>query len=121
MPSAAQIKKLVQTAIAKTGDLAESITYVSVSPGSYNPTTDTMGGTDTSYAGVPCILTNLNETESDWFLPDQVTQKLIVAALDLPVTPKRADYVLIGGARWEVKRVKGVPGKSVWLIYIQEP
>lgn len=121
MPSAAQIKKQVQQAIAKTGDVAERVSYVSVVPGSYNPTTDSSNGVATTYLNVPCILANLNETESDWFLPDAVTQKMIVAALDLPVTPKCADYVMISGSRWEVKRFKTVPGKSVWLLYLQEP
>jgi hypothetical protein len=121
MPSNAQIKKQVQAAIAKTGDIAELVTYVSVTPGSYDPSTDSSDGVATQYANVKCILANLNETESDWFLPDAVTQKMIVAALDLPVTPQRADYVMISGSRWEVKRVRTVPGKSVWLLYLQEP
>lgn len=120
MPSAAQIKKLVQTAISKVGDLADMITYVSVVPGAYDPASNTTADTTQSYQ-FRCVVTGLNEEETAWFLPDAVTQKLVIAALDLPVRPDRADYVLIEGVRWEVKKVKGVPGRSVWLVYIQEP
>ena len=120
MPSAAQVKRLVQNAIQKTGDLAARITYVSVTPGAYNPTTDAPADSETTYLDVPVVLTHLDETESQWFLPDSITQKIVLAALDLPVEPKRPDYVTIDGVRWEVKRIRTVPGKSLFLIYVQE-
>lgn len=120
MPSAAQIKKLVQKAIKTAGDLAAPITYVHVTPGTFDPTLGVTIDAETQYQ-VKAVLSNLNEEESAWFIPDIITQKLIVAALDLPVRPDRSDYVWISGVRWEVKKVKGVPGDSVWRIYVQEP
>lgn len=121
MPSNTQIKKLVQSAIKKTGDLAARVTYVKVVPGVYNSATDTTNDTLTTYTNVPVVLTNLTEAESEYFLPDKITQKMVLAALDLPVEPARPDYVLINSVRWEVNRVKTVPGKSLWIVFIQEP
>jgi hypothetical protein len=120
MPSAAQIKKMVKQAIVKVGDLASVVTYVSVVVGAYDPVNNTTNDTETQYT-LRAVVTGLNEEESAWFLPDAITQKLIIAALDLPVKPERADYVLIDGTRWEVKKIKGVPGNSLWRIYVQEP
>lgn len=121
MPSNAQIKKLVQQAIKTTGDLAARITYVRVVPGSYNATTDQTADTTTTYENVRVVLTNLTEAESEYFLPDKITQKMLIASLDLPVEPARPDYVLIDNVRWEINRVKSVPGKSLWIVFIQEP
>lgn len=121
MGLSANVSKLVQNAIKKTGDLAARVTYVRVVPGAYNPTTDTAADTETSYTNIPVVLTNLDQTESDWFLPDKIMQKMVVAALDLPVSPLVTDYVLIDGVKWEVKRIRTVPGNSLWLVYIQSP
>lgn len=121
MPSAAQIRKLAKMAIKQAGDLATKIKYVSVTPGNYVPADDEVASVEVTYNNVPVIVVGLNEEESAWFIPDAITQKLIIAALDLPVKPDRPDYVEINGVRWEVKKVKGVPGELVWRVYIQEP
>jgi hypothetical protein len=121
VPSNEQLKKLVQSAIQKTGDLAARVTYVKVVPGVYNPTTDATADTLTTYTNVPVVLTNPTKAESEYFLPDKITQKVILAALDLPVVPGSPDYFLIDGVRWEINRIKSVPGNSLWVIFIQEP
>lgn len=118
--SASKIATLVQKALVTTGGLRITCDYVSVVPGIYDPATNTIASTTTTVSNLQCVASKPNENEVDWSPADIVTQKLVIAALDLPFDPKGSDYVTIGGVDWEVKRVVGVPGKSLWLVYIQE-
>lgn len=116
-----KIAKQVQKALQTVGDLAITLTYVYVTVGSYDVATDTQTTTTLSYPGVTAVSVALTEAEVDYFPGNRNTQKLLIAALDIGAQPKSEDYVLIDGVKWEVKRVKNVPGKSLYIIFVQEP
>lgn len=115
------IKNAAKAAVQATGDLSLAVTYTRVVPGTYDPTTDSTTNTTTVYDNVPVVNVRLSEREVEWFPADVVTQKLLIAALDLPITPSVNDIVTIDGAVWQVQKVNRVPGDSLWIVFIQEP
>lgn len=116
-----KVAKQVQKALQTVGDLALTLTYVYVTVGAYDASTDTLSSTTLSYPDVTAVSVSLTEAEVDYFPGNRNTQKLLIAALDIGAPPKVEDYVLIEGTKWEVKRVKNVPGKSLYIIFVQEP
>lgn len=116
-----KVAKQVQKALQTVGDLAVSLTYVSVTVGAYDVASDVLSTTTLSYPNVTAVSGALTEAEVDYFPGNRNTQKLLIAALDLEVEPKTEDYVLIDAVKWEVKRVKSVPGKSLYIVFVQEP
>lgn len=119
--TAAKIKKMVQGGFDKLGDLVTYVTYVSVTPGTYDPTTGMTADQETEYPNTRVMLVDLDETEVSWFPGEKETQKVLIAALDLPAFPTISDYLLIDGVRWQVKRRRPVPGGSLHKLFIQEP
>jgi hypothetical protein len=118
----AKIQKQVQSALQKIDDLALSITYVSVVPGTYDPATDTNGNTDTPYPGIKAAIVRMTEEERAVWPVNKQVEKILIAALDLPgVSPKMTDYVLIDGDRWEVKKLTPPPGDALHILFVARP
>jgi hypothetical protein len=115
-----KVAKSVQKALQSVGDLADTVTYVSVTLGVYDPATDTQVRTTVAHP-VTAAQVALTEAEVDYFAGNRNTVKLLIAGLDLPTQVQPEDYVMIGSVRWEIKRIKGVPGKSLHIIFLQEP
>lgn len=119
--SAAKISSLVLKAFQKTGDLRTTVTFQRLTPGAYDPSTGAVAVTEVEYTVTNAVLTAISGMEFEWFPADRNTQKLLIAAEDLPVTPTTTDNVVIGGTTWEITRVKSVPGVSLYILYIMEP
>ena len=115
------IKNAAKAAVQATGDLALTVTYTRIVPGTYDSATDSTTDTTTTYNNVPVVNVRLTEREVEWFSADVVTQKLLIAALDIPITPSVNDTVTIDGSVWQVQKVGRVPGDSLWIVFIQEP
>jgi hypothetical protein len=113
------LRASVKAAFRALGDLVTNVTFESVTVGAYDPTSDAHANTTVSYVIPEVVLVGLTEAESQWFPPDRVTQKMLIAAVDLPVVPKNDDHVLIDGTTWMIIRVKGVPGTSLWTVFLQ--
>ncbi len=118
---ATRIKNAVKSALVATDDLSKSVAYVRVTPGGYNPETNALTTVETTTPIEYCVTVNLSEAEVDYFPANRNTQKLLIAAVDLAFIPAVNDYVLIDTVKWEVKRVKRVPGDSLFIIFVQEP
>jgi hypothetical protein len=112
------ITAAVKTAMNAIGDLKTPITYTRVEPGNYDPATDTTLDVTQAYP-IEAPIVGLTEDEMAWIATDKKGAKLLIAAADLPVVPLITDYVLIDGARWEVVKIKRVPGNSLWILVIQ--
>jgi hypothetical protein len=125
-----KIAGLVQKAFQKLGDLPTEIAYVRVTPGTYDPDSDTQADVSAVYV-LSAPLVGLTEAEQDWWKTNLITQKVLIAGRDLPLIPEENDRIVIGGTvvggvvtggvTWSVKKVKRVPGDSVYVVYIQEP
>lgn len=115
-----QVKKVFAKAL-KDG-FAELVVYNAVTVGAYDTATDTRTVTTETVENLPAVPVGLSKQEVDYFPANRRTVKLLISALDLgTLVPKETDYVLISGTRWDVKRVKEVPGMSLWTLYLQEP
>lgn len=113
-----QVISGVNAAMAAIGDLKIAVTYRRVVPGAYDPATDTTADTVTTYTfEVPRV--GLSEEEMPWIPVDKKGAKLLIPRSNLPVMPLITDYVEIEGERWEVIRIRRVPGDSVWIVIIQ--
>lgn len=119
--SAAKLSALVLKAFQKTGDLRTTITFQRLTPGAYDPSTGAVAVTEVEHTVQNAILTSIAASEAGWFPADRNTQKLLIAAADLPVTPTTTDNVVIGGVTWEITRVREVPGAPLYIVYIMEP
>lgn len=107
-------------AIQATGNLAVDLTYVHVAPGNYNPATGLTADVTTSYP-LKLPLLRLLENELGWFPVPDKTRRVIVPWLMLPIEVGNNDYVLIDGGQWEVKKIRGVPGDAIRILYLQSP
>lgn len=117
-----RLKLIAKKVFDSLDDLPDFVTYVRSVPGTYDPVTGEMSISDIPYPNVKCVLTRTSEEDIDWFPANLIGQRMIVAALNLPVDPPlEADYVIINGFRWNIHRIRKVPGNSVYIIYIREP
>ena len=119
--SRARINGLVKKAFTALGDVPITLTYTFVVPGVYDPATDAITSTNTVVTNVPAVPTKLKSNEVDWFPADVNTQRLLIAAVDLPSAPTTSDYVTIDDVVWSVRRITQVPGNSLYIIFVQEP
>jgi short subunit fatty acids transporter len=118
MGLSATVASAVASAFTAIDDLKETVTFVDVAAGGYNSATDTFGDTETEYAVQAPVLAP-TERELSWFpATDAITRKIIFKATDI-VLPALKDQVEIGGVRFEVMRVKSVPGSSVYIVWVQ--
>jgi len=114
------VNNAVKSAFATADDLRTTITYRSITFGTYDPATNTATPTNVEVAVTDVVATGLTEEELDWFpQSDTEKQKLIISAVPLGLTPSDDDEVVIAGRTWSVKKVKSVPGGSVFIVYVQ--
>lgn len=124
------IRNLVSTAMKAVGDIAEKGIYDRVTPGVYDPATSTHVETVVSYEDVTIVLTSFAMEEIDNDVDVRTDQKALIAANDLPVVPAKPDRIrlpirnafgaVIGTAVWNVQRILGVPGDSLFKIHIRK-
>jgi hypothetical protein len=123
MVSPVLLKKMVKKALDIVGTdpsgLQILVTYTQLTPGLYDPATDTMGGITTAYTSVPAMLVATKDEERDWINADVNSQKALIAYENLPIVPEQQDYLTIDGDRWEIKKMKMLPGTPVHILYIQ--
>lgn len=101
------------------GDLVENAVHTQVIPGAYDPATDALTTTETTF-NVRGVLVREKERETDDNTEVQRTQ-FIVPSLDYPAdfTPTPDDYLTILGTRYEINDIKQVPGKAIYTYFIR--
>lgn len=120
---ALDLKKLVKNAFKSVKSLTNApveVVYHRVTPGVYNPATDTTSDTEVTYT-IEVIVATASEAEIVNLPADRITQKVLIAGADLPVAPGLDDYIMISGRRWNVKRVKLLPTNPLFIVFTQEP
>lgn len=110
----------VSQAFDAVDNLKKSITYHAVAVGVYDPVTDTNTEVVTDYT-LEVIESTIKTTEQDWTPVVRDSRKLVIEAADLPVEPKEQDRVTLDGLNWEIIKINGVPGDSVWMVFIRQP
>ena len=113
------VKKFVTMAFDQVGDLKDTVEYHHVVAGGVDPVTDTQMNTETVETFL-CVKAKLSDQELDYFPGPLITERLFIPWNVFTGEPKEPDYVMIEGVRWEVRRSRGVPGNSLWIVYIQQ-
>jgi hypothetical protein len=117
MGLSATIAKAAQGAIKAVGDIPVTATFERVVVGAYDPTTDAQAITKT-LVSVKGVLTNEKIIE-DGKAVDTNDKRFIVAALDLGFAPSQDSSVVISGARYQIFKIKLVPGNSIYILTLR--
>lgn len=112
------VKGYVKGAFAAVGDLKDIVEYHHVTAGIVDPVTDTQTNSETVET-FQCVKAKLSDLEVDYFPGPLITERLLIPWNVFTGIPQEPDYCVIDGVRWEVRRYKGVPGNSLWIVYIQ--
>ena len=101
--------------------LAPNCVYVQKGSRAYDTSTRTYSSVDTSYPDVPAVLAKFSIEEMDDEVISATDLKVIIAALDLPVLPKTQDQVVTDtGETYNVERLMGVPGDSLYILHVRK-
>jgi hypothetical protein len=119
--NAAKIRNVVSQTFAKLGDLRQTVTYVHVAPGVYNPDTGATVDTLTSFTFLAPIV-RADEKEMASFPGINNVQVVLVDYKSFPtITPTPSDYLTVAGVRWEVLRLRPSVVRAVTRIYCETP
>lgn len=101
--------------------LAPFGTYLETGARTYNTTTRTYSTADTPHANIPMVFAKFTVDESDDQVVTATDQKILIAALDLPIQPKTQDKITdSGGDTHNVERLLGVPGGSLHVLHVRK-
>lgn len=109
-----------QNIITGFGDVADTLAYHSLGTFSYNATTGVnteSGYSDITIKAIPDEIKSEEIQDRDVKMTDR---KLLVANLDISVTPKVGDYATIGGNRHNLVDFTTDPAIALWILYIRE-
>lgn len=116
-----QVQTAALTAFRAIGDLARPATYQSLTG---NITRDLVAGTSVAesvtYNLKRTVFSKFKETEIDTSVVVETDEKMLFAALDLPIAPKSADTVLDeNGRTWEVIKRLSDPASAVVILQMR--
>lgn len=114
------LNNLASGAIKTVGDLATTVTYTRVAPSTgFDAVNDTPVAVETvvTFSGV---LSSFSRNEYDYAKVMDNHLKLVASAKDMGFEPANDDKCEIQGRHYEVKRVKYVPGSSIYIIALQQ-
>lgn len=111
-----QVQNLMRI-LGQDDGLAPYHTYIETTSGSYNTTTRTYSTVDIEHSNIPAVPAKFTVNEIDNISIKTEDIKFIIAALDLPVTPKSDDKIRTpDGRTYNIVRNMSVPGESVYIL-----
>lgn len=101
------------------GGLTETITFRFITDtGTYDPIADEIVPTFDEES-VACVVSKPTEDDAKDHDVLSTDAKLVVPGTKLTQDPEAdIDYVLRAGEQWDVRKVVGVPGRAVVIVYI---
>ena len=116
------VADLVSAAVSSyIGDLKDVITFRSFLGNVYDPDTRKNTPQFTDYPGVDVSCYKFRADEKDTSVNVVTDERCLIPGEHIPVTPKETDRILkADGSLWEVFRVRGVPGDSLWILFIRK-
>lgn len=120
------LSKIVQNVMTTVENSVDNtvrfVDYVHVTGApTYNPTTGGQTVPSTTYEDVRAVLTRFRDRQIDGAAIRQNDLKLLVAKLDLNITPTKADYVNIAGSRWNVVEIMSDPANALHTLQLRRP
>jgi hypothetical protein len=113
------ILNAVSSAITATGDIAESVTYVATTTGSYDTYSGQVSQTTTEYTFNAIVYPFGASRAGGNDVMDEVTADLAIlfASKDLAITPDTNDQIIRGTEKYKIKQIAKDPaGASIRLI-----
>lgn len=117
------VAKLVSDAVSiHIGDLKDVITFRSFLGNVYDPDTRKNTPTFLDVLNVDASCFKFRADEKDSSVNVVTDERCLIPSEHIPgVTPKETDRILkADGTLWEVFRVRGVPGQSLWTLFIRK-
>ena len=114
------VANAVKGAIAATDDLADTVTFIKHGGNTYDPETGTNVEGTTSYPGIKAVMPRFSADEKDDQVIMLTDSKCLIAALDLPVVPDTNDELISPKGKWDVIRLMGVPGDSLYILHVRK-
>lgn len=117
----ALVKDLVSEAFDIIDDLKEEITFQKHDGQTYNVDTGVVTEILVSYTKIPAVMARFTERELDEGVNVLTDVKCLIPAKDLPVIVDKDDEITRpDGTLWNVIKVMGVPGDSLWMLQIRK-
>lgn len=116
------VSDLVSQAVSSfIGDLKDVITYQHFTGNAYDPDTRRNTPQFDVFTDVDASCYKFRADEKDSTINVVTDERCLIPSQHIPVTPKETDRITkADGTTWEVFRVRGVPGESVWILFIRK-
>lgn len=112
------IQRAAQTAIEATGNIPVASTYISKGVPSYDAETgEVIEVVNTQTVNV--IVETYKSKEVDGVNIKDKDRKLLIAKLDLTVTPAEDDSVVMNGNKWNIITFEIDPAEALWVIQVR--
>lgn len=119
-------KKLISDLVVQTvgeliGDLKDVITYQSFTGNVYDANTRRNTPQFLDFPSVDSSCYKFRTDEKDTTINVITDERCLLPAANITVVPKETDRITkADGTVWEVFRVRGVPGQSLWILFIRK-
>lgn len=120
MSMARLVKQLVGTAFDVIDDLAPAGSISRDTGDVYDVSTGTVTNNAVAVPIKQIIPTRFKATELDDSVDVSTDAKFIVYAPDLPFTPENDDRITFNSNDWNIVKVMGVPGESIWVLHVRQ-
>ena len=112
-----QVKNVFDVIARVDQQLVPKVTYLEAAYSQYDTSTRQYTGGFCEHTDVPVVIAQPETDSADTDIA-RSTAKFVIAAKNLPVTPKIQDRIQTAdGQHYTILKVLGVPGDSLWLIY----
>ena len=117
----ALVKDLVSTAFTIVDDLGEKITFQKHVGQTYDIDTGLPTEDLTTFLNIPAVMARFTERELDETVNVLTDVKCLIPAKDLAAIVDKDDEIIRpDGSSWDVIKVMGVPGDSLWMLQIRK-
>lgn len=119
----ASIAKLVQSAIATVGDIAESITYNAKTSGTYDPDTGDISENTTVYP-LNAVISQIKRITTDSRFPSEVIDgitpdlSVLFASIDLPIIPNTGDTITRAIENYKITKIMTDPAGASTELHV---
>ncbi len=101
-------------------DLIPDIEYYDVTPGVYDPVTNSATDTETLISIRGAFYKEKQESK-DWSRVVEDSTKILIAGDELLITPEEHDYMIIDSVRYEIIRIDPIGDDVAYIFRVRAP
>lgn len=114
------ILDLVSQAFTIVDDLAVVATFVQHTGSTYDAASGATTEATTLFPNIKMVMPKFSAEEKDDEVKIFTDSKCLIPAKDLPVVPNINDEITTATASWDVIRILGVPGDSLYILHVRK-